>query len=574
VLKRGLACAALAVALVFPALAGAGEALAPGITHEQQLLFSAGRPVVLHVVRTPPPGDLYRLRPVLSGGTVLGGKTVPRMQAQRSSRATAVGVNGDFFHLKSGNPSGLFLRDGVLATPPHRDRSAIALGLDGRLLVDLFRLAATWRAGAGAAHRLHDLNRPVAEGDRVGLFTDSWGGPTPHVRRSVEIVLARLPTTRLDTELTGTVVGVARGGRTVIPRGGAVLQARGAARGVLQAEAPVGATVTVQLGVEGLPTGTLDGIGGGPVLVRDGIPVRRPGEQFTHSHLTRRHPRTAVGQLANGGLLFVVADGRSSRSFGLTTWALARTMADLGAVTAMSFDGGGSSTLAFDGRVLNTPADGRPRSVATGLFVEYYGVYAPAVGGRVFSPNGDGVGDSKVLRAKVVRPSTLRLRLLRPNGSVAWSRQEAVGPGWYERVVRSPAMADGRWRWVVEATDTTTGEETQMTRSLRVNKTLGHLELSRERVRVRARKGRLRASVRLSRPATLRVDVRDARGRVRRVLFAGQRSAGKQSWRWNGRTTRGRIVPAGTYAVRVAARNALGEVTLRRSVRVVRRGPR
>jgi flagellar hook assembly protein FlgD len=58
------------------------------------------------------------------------------------------------------------------------------------------------------------------------------------------------------------------------------------------------------------------------------------------------------------------------------------------------------------------------------------------------------------------------------------------------------------------------------------------------------------------------------------VLFTGRRNAGKQSWRWNGRTAQGRIVPAGTYAVRVAARNALGTVTLDRSVRVVRRGPR
>jgi hypothetical protein len=440
--------------------------------------------------------------------------------------------------------------------------------------VDLFRFVGTWRDGAGATHKLHELNRPVGAGDRVGLYTDSWGGPTPRVRHAYEVVLAGLPKTRPDTELSATVVGVGRGGKTPVPRRGAVLQARGAMRKVLRLAAPVGSTVTVRLGVEGLPAGTLDAIGGGPVLVRDGSPVRNSGELFTLDQLTRRHPRTAVGQLANGRLLFVVADGRSSRSFGLTTWAMARAMADLGAVTAMGFDGGGSSTLAFDGSVLNSPSDGRARRVANGLFVHYYGVYAPAVGGPVFSPNGDGVGDRKVLRAKVVRPSTLRLRLLRPDGSVAWSRNEAVGPGWVDRVVRSPAMADGRWRWVVEATDAATGEETQMTRSLRVNKTLGHLKLSRGRVRIRARKARLRASVKLARAATLRVDVRDAGGRVRRVLFAGKRNAGKQSWRWNGRTSRGRVVPAGTYAVRVAAENALGQVTLRRSVRVVRRGPR
>ncbi len=135
--------------------------------------------------------------------------------------------------------------------------------------------------------------------------------------------------------------------------------------------------MTVRLQVEGLPDGALDAIGGGPVLVRDGLPVRQADELFTLGQIARRHPRTAIGQLADGGLLFVVADGRSSWSYGLTMWALARVMADLGAVTAMGLDGGGSSTISFDGQVLNRPSDGRPRRVANGLFLFYYGIYAP-----------------------------------------------------------------------------------------------------------------------------------------------------------------------------------------------------
>jgi hypothetical protein len=409
----------------------------------------------------------------------------------------------------------------------------------------------------------------------VGLFTGSWGGATPRARRATEIVLSGVPKARLDTDLTGTVVAVRRGGRTPIPPGGAVLQARGRARGNLRLEAPVGATVTLRLGMAGLPAGTLDAIGGGPMLVRGGAPVRSRDEWFTLEQIARRHPRTAVGQTADGRLLFVVADGRSSRSYGLTTWALARAMADLGAVTAMAFDGGGSSTLAFDGRLLNRPSDGYARPVATGLFLFYYGVYAPAAGGSTLSPNGDGVGDRKVLTAKVVRRSELDLQLVGPDGSVGWARHEVVGPGWVERVVRDPAMADGRWRWVVSATDLTTGEETRMARGFVVNKTLGHLRLSRPALR--ARRGaarRIRASVVLTRPAKLRVEVRGRGGRVRRVLFAGSRGAGRQAWGWNGRTAAGKRVAPGTYSVRIVARNELGSVALRRPVRVALRGPR
>ena len=245
-------------------------------------------------------------------------------------------------------------------------------------------------------------------------------------------------------------------------------------------------------------------------------------------------------------------------------------MADLGAVTAMGFDGGGSSTISFDGNVLNTPSDGRPRPVANGLFLFYYGIYAPAPERSILSPNGDGVGESKVLSAKVVRRAALRLRLLRPDGSEAWSRQEVVDPGWMSRIVSDPAMPDGLWRWVAEATDEATGETSRMTRTFRVNKTLGHLRLSRAPLRVRPpASGRLSVSVRLARPARLDVAVLGLDGRVRRTLFKGEAGPGTKRWRWNGRTTSGRVIPPGTYAVRVSARNEVGMVSLRAPVRVL-----
>jgi Phosphodiester glycosidase len=544
----------------------------PGVTYDRQLVFNAGRPVVLHVVRTPPPSDLYRLLPVRARGGAVRRQTVPAMQRRLSPRATTVGVNGDFFNLETGHPTGLFLRDGVIAARPNPARSALAMALDGRLLVDLFGFDATWQAGAGSPRRIRYLNQRVPNLSRAGLFTRAWGAATPRAYGSVELVLEGFPPARLGADLTGTVAAVERNGRTPIPSGGAVLQARGDKRRALLAQGAIGAPVTVRLEVPELPAGTLEGLGGGPALVRDGRILAQAGQGFSAGHYAARHPRTAVGQLANGRLLFVVVDGRSGRSYGLTTHALARLMADRGAVTAMSLDGGGSSTLAFEGRVLNSPSDGGPRRVANGLFLHYYGIYAPATGGSILSPNGDGVGDRKRVAAKVVRRSEVRLRLLRPDGSVAWSREDVVEPGWIRRVVSGPGMANGRWRWEVEATDMS-GRRTRMERSFRVNTTLGHLRLSRSRMWVRPRRGgRLVASVSLTRTARLEVAVLAADGRVRRVLFRGERGAARHAWRWDGRAGAGRVVKAGIYTIRVTARNELGAVSLRRSVRVIRVG--
>ena len=67
-------------------------------------------------------------------------------------------------------------------------------------------------------------------------------------------------------------------------------------------------------------------------------------------------PRTAIGMIAPGHVVFVVVDGRSSGySRGMTLPELARTMKDLGCEVAYNLDGGGSSALWFNGDVRNRP---------------------------------------------------------------------------------------------------------------------------------------------------------------------------------------------------------------------------
>jgi Phosphodiester glycosidase/FlgD Ig-like domain len=571
VTKRGLLPVALAALLASPSIAGSATTLLPNVTYTRENAIVNGRVVVLHIVRTPRHGGLYQLRPVISTGTVLGTKTVPSMQAAVARQATTVGVNGDLFATASGRPSGMFLRSGVLFAPPTIERSALGIAFDGRLFVDRWRMIGSWKPGAHPAHPLRTVNRPLLEAPGVALYTRTLGGRTPRVPGAVEVVLSGFPSALLNGTLTGRVTAVRRHGGTLIPARGAVIQARGFWRGRLLSEAPVGTPITVQLRIPGFPSDAADGIGGGPVLVRNGNPVWRAGEGFTSSHLNNRHPRTAIGQLADGRIMFVVADGRSSISGGLSNWELAQQMDRLGAVTAMGLDGGGSSTLAFQGNVLNRPSDGAPRSVAEGLFVFYYGIYSPRPSRTLITPNGDALGERTTLAAKVVRPSALDLKLLRPNGSVAWRLRKGTQPGTFRKVVGAPVMADGVWRWVVEATENASGRVSTMTRSFKVNRTLGHLRLSRERLTVVPRRtARVFISARLVRQATVGVAVLTRSGQVRKILYQGARGRGKHVWSWDGRRAAGVLVPGGTYVIRVRATNSFGTLTLRDTIRVVR----
>ena len=91
----------------------------------------------------------------------------------------------------------------------------------------------------------------------------------------------------------------------------------------------------------------------GPGLIIDGeISVAR-GEEVDRAQVT--NPRTAIGILSPLHYVFVVSDGRTDESVGLSLLELAQFMQDLGCTLAYNLDGGGSSTMWFNGKVLNRP---------------------------------------------------------------------------------------------------------------------------------------------------------------------------------------------------------------------------
>ncbi len=79
-----------------------------------------------------------------------------------------------------------------------------------------------------------------------------------------------------------------------------------------------------------------------------------------------RHPRTIIGNFANGDIFFWVIDGRQPGwSRGATLEDVQIKLLRLGAIDAYNLDGGGSSTMVFKGKVINRPSDGRERAVVT-----------------------------------------------------------------------------------------------------------------------------------------------------------------------------------------------------------------
>lgn len=97
----------------------------------------------------------------------------------------------------------------------------------------------------------------------------------------------------------------------------------------------------------------------GPILINDGSIVISETAEVSQSD-PDGNPRTAIGMIEPLHYVFVVSDGRSTESPGLSLYQLARLMLDYGVIVGYNLDGGGSSSMVFNGRIVNKPtADGR-----------------------------------------------------------------------------------------------------------------------------------------------------------------------------------------------------------------------
>ena len=111
----------------------------------------------------------------------------------------------------------------------------------------------------------------------------------------------------------------------------------------------------------------------GPALVENGeITV---GKNQEVGQAMASNPRTAIGIIDENHYIIVVSDGRTSESEGLSLYQLAEVMKSYGAKIAYNLDGGGSSTLYFNGQVINKPTTGgnkiSERAVSDIVYIGY-----------------------------------------------------------------------------------------------------------------------------------------------------------------------------------------------------------
>lgn len=122
-----------------------------------------------------------------------------------------------------------------------------------------------------------------------------------------------------------------------------------------------------------LKNGAVQILSFGPALVERGSVSVSENEEVGKAKAS--NPRTTIGIVDDLHYLFVVSDGRTNESQGLSLYQLAEFMQGLGADTAYNLDGGGSSTMYFNGEVINNPTTNgkiiEERSVSDIVYIGY-----------------------------------------------------------------------------------------------------------------------------------------------------------------------------------------------------------
>ena len=348
--------------------ARASERLGPGVVFERWRLATTMGPLTVSIVRAQLRNPYVRLAAGSRNDQVIGPGEALSAIADR--HAAIAGINADYYDIGgNGEPTNMLLENGVVQHAPN-GRAALLVASGNQISLGPIGWKMTITAANGSSISVEAVN-DWSPGTQLMLFTQRFGLPGA-ANADAEIVL---------TPLGAGSYRVARAGPdqpTFLPLAPDELgvAARGNAATDLLALFHEGDTVSIaQEWTPALPA-LVEGVGGGPLLLRAGEPYEDPNAPAPEERDVR-YPLTGAG-LTDGGatLIFVTVDGRApGRSIGLTRPMFANLFAALGAGDAMAFDSGGSTEMVIrrlgdtTASVANVPSDGRERSIADGLLI-------------------------------------------------------------------------------------------------------------------------------------------------------------------------------------------------------------
>ena len=323
--------------------------------------------------------------PIVTFGDVLTDKskvsTMAKQLEEQGYRVVA-GINGDFYNVGTGLPIGIVVTDGLLRSSDagyyavgfRKDGSAV-LGKPGvKVTADLgYKDAAS---GIRITRQLAGVNKARVSAGGIYLYTYEFNDrhTTGNTEAGIDVICSvEDGQLAIGDTLTLRVEQVVEAAAATAIREGQVVLSVNLKSDAYHVNAlryvPVGAEINVDVTAASDEWNDVDyAVGALYSLVENGAAVS--GLQAGAA------PRTAVGQRADGSLVFYTIDGRKSgHSIGASMSQVAARLIELGCETALCLDGGGSTTLSITepdelaAKTVNKPSEGSERAVTNHIFL-------------------------------------------------------------------------------------------------------------------------------------------------------------------------------------------------------------
>ena len=334
----------------------------PGIKYSHLKKITGLGPLHVHILKIDLENSKISVKPELANG-VIGNLEKTSDIAARNNAVAA--INGSFFETrkKLHLPIGLMIIDGQVVNKSILERTAIGITKDKEIIFGIPKTkGCVMDLNRNKSVPIWGVNRP-RKNDEVIIYTNEYGKTTGTNKFGREIIVNSKGSVEAITE-----------GNSKIPKDGYVVSLHGWSRD-FAAKMKISDRIGISYDLAGKWKDVDQAITGGPLLVKDGEAVHKESliiEKF-RDELLSPNSRTAIGVSKYQELIFVVVDRQRPFSIGVTYDELSEIMKEAGADNAVGLDGGHTSTMYINGKIVNKPLTRAEGMVSNAIIVKYAG---------------------------------------------------------------------------------------------------------------------------------------------------------------------------------------------------------
>ncbi len=321
-------------------------------------IFISEIPLSIHILKVNLKNRMIELELQKAEDGIPGKKTLKEIVENeiKKGKNVVAGVNASFFE-EDGRPVGLFVDEGIIYTLNNR-RASLIKTTEGKLLISKSNVEIFVKTKKERV-KIKELNSENSKNNGIALFNHVYN-------RKIELkdgfmgILVKIGNKRFSPteKVKGFVSRIIKNGEIQLMKGEVLVVAKESEK-ILE-NIKINSAVNFEIRNLYSKEDIEFAVTGAPQIVRKGLNVYKGlSEGLTSRFVDARHPRTGIGTTKNNEEIFIIAvDGRQPQiSIGMTLNELAELFIKLECHNSLNLDGGGSTTMWVNGKVVNSPSD-------------------------------------------------------------------------------------------------------------------------------------------------------------------------------------------------------------------------